>query len=275
MHRPAVADYPRGARMASRVIDDYEFVWMLRGQARLVTQQRELPLSPGELLLVPAGLQHAFNWDEQRPSRHGYVHFRPALREQAAIMRPRVRRMTHHDPLAGLCAYLVWLGNEQPDGWEELASSTLRHLLMLFTWAPLPLSDASGTLPDPLMSVVEHLRREWSRMPLRRISVDELASTVCVSRSYLNRLFRTEFGLSTTSTLENLRCSRAETLLTRTDLTLAEIAHHCGFANLYHFSHRFTRLYGLPPSRYRNAVDQTSSALDHPGVRRLATALWD
>lgn len=29
---PSVADYPRGARMRPRVIDDFEFVWMLLGR---------------------------------------------------------------------------------------------------------------------------------------------------------------------------------------------------------------------------------------------------
>jgi AraC-like DNA-binding protein len=275
MNRPAVADYPPRARMALRVIDDYEFVWMLRGQARLVTEKRQIPLSPGELLLVPAGLRHSFEWDEHRPSRHGYVHFRPGDGGTPAMGQLIIRRMTHHDPLAGLCAYLLWVGNEQPPDWERSARDTLQYLLLLFTSAPLPPNQARAALPNPLERVVGHLRHEWSRMPLRRISVDELATVACLSRGYLNRLFHAEFGLSTASALEQLRCSRAETLLTRTDLTLGEIAHHCGFADLYHFSHRFRRLYGLPPSHYRITASQTSSALDQPGVRRLASALWE
>jgi AraC family transcriptional regulator len=275
MNPPAVADYPRGARMALRVIDDYEFVWMLRGQARLVTAEHAVLLTPGELLLIPAGRRHGFEWDEHRPSRHGYVHFRPGACTAPARAQPQVRPMTHHDPLAGLCAYLLWVGNEQPPGWQRSATDTLQYLLQLFTSAPLPPNQARTSLPTALLSVVNHLRTQWSRMPLRRISVDELATVACLSRSQLNRLFHAQFGLSTSAALELLRCSRAETLLTRTDLTLGEIAHHCGFADLYHFSHRFTRLYGLPPSHYRNAATQTPLALDTPGVRRLASAIWE
>jgi AraC family transcriptional regulator len=274
MNSPAVADYPRGARIALRVIDDYEFVWMLRGQARLVTDEQEVLLSPGELLLVPAGRRHGFEWDEHRPSRHGYVHFRPGNGTAPAIAQLQVRRMTHHDPLAGLCAYLLWVGNEQPPGWERSATDTLQYLLLLFISAPLPANQAGPSLPTALLSVVDHLRTEWSLMPLRRISVEELTTVASLSRSYLNRLFHAQFGLSTAAALEFLRCSRAETLLMRTDLTLGEIAHHCGFADLYHFSHRFRRLYGLAPSHYR-AATQTSLALDRPGVRRLISAIWE
>lgn len=104
--------------------------------------------------------------------------------------------------------------------------------------------------------------------------VGELASAARVSRGYLNRLFRTEFGISVASGLESLRCSRAESLLTRTDMTISSIARRCGLADLYHFSHRFVRRYGVPPSAYRDVGTPPHSALDHPGVRRLAFALW-
>lgn len=75
MHRPAVADYPAGAHLPTRAIDDYELVWMLRGRARLVTAGGDTALRPGQLLLLQPGVAHSLTWDPARPSRHGYVHF--------------------------------------------------------------------------------------------------------------------------------------------------------------------------------------------------------
>jgi len=271
---PSVADYPQGARMGPRVIDDFEFLWMLRGQALFVTEEEELQLSPGHLLLVPPAVRHSFVWDQQRPCRHGFVHFYPEHVAGLEAVSGRLHRMTGDDPLAGLCAYLIWLGREQADGWEHHVEQTLRVLLQLFTSGFLPGNDAGTTRSAPLSVVLDYLRREWSRMPLRRVDVDELASTAYVSRSYLNRLFQGTFGISVAAALERLRCSRAEMLLTRTDMPISSIARECGFADLYHFSHRFTLLYGVPPSVYRGAGGPASSALDHAGVRRLANALW-
>jgi AraC family transcriptional regulator len=273
--RPAVADYARGARLPARVIDDAEFVWMLRGQARLVTADADLRLSPGQLLLVPPGVRHAFVWDQERASRHGYVHFSPELIEPSQARRVQLRRMTAHDPLAGLCAHLLWLGREQVEGWTGHAGRTLRFLLTLFMSGPLPGDDAERELPRALAAVIDHLRRTWSQMPLRRVTVDELASAANVSRSYLNRLFQAEFGISAASALERLRCSRAETLLVRTDMTIGSIGHQCGFADPYHFSHRFTRLYGVAPSGYRRARGSASSLLDLAGLRRLTYLVWE
>ena len=73
MLRAAVADYPSGTHLATREIDDFELVWMIRGLAWLSTQDGERPLAPGMLLLIPPGLRHGFRWGD---CRHGYLHFR-------------------------------------------------------------------------------------------------------------------------------------------------------------------------------------------------------
>jgi transcriptional regulator GlxA family with amidase domain len=96
-----------------------------------------------------------------------------------------------------------------------------------------------------------------------------------VSRGYANRLFRAGLGLSAAAALERARCSRAETLLTRTDLSIEAIAHRCGFADASHFSHRFGAIHGVSPRAYRAAGSPSPSVLDHPGVRRLTHAIWE
>jgi AraC-like DNA-binding protein len=153
---------------------------------------------------VSPGVRHSFVWDQRRASRHGYVHFHPELVDGRGPVPVRLRRMTGHDPLAGLCNYLIWLGREQPDSWENQVKQTLRFLLPLFASGSFPGNDVRSILPAPLSAVINHLRREWSHKPLRRVGVDELAATARASRSYLNRLFQTEFGISSAAGLEGL-----------------------------------------------------------------------
>ncbi len=269
MTQALIADYPPGARLDTRVIDDFELVWMLRGQATLITDDSESTLTPGLLLLLPPGVRHGFAWDERRPCRHGYVHFR---QEDAGIKLPKqisVHRMTGHDPLAGLCAHLLWLGAE-----AQPIRPTLKFLLTLLTSGPLPIPTRTA-FADPTGAVVAHLRETWVNLPLRRVPVAELANKAGVSRGHLSRVFHTDVGIGIAAALERLRCSRAEILLTRTDLPVGSIATQTGFADLFHFSHRFARLYGISPTAYRDAGGPVPSALDHPGVRRLAGALWE
>jgi AraC family transcriptional regulator len=275
VERAAVADYPPGAQMPPRVIHDCEFVWMLRGRARFTSDDVEFGLAPGQLLLVPPRRRHGFHWDSDRPSRHGYVHFGAEFLGRRPIPTVQLRSMTTDDPLAGMCAYLVWLGVSEQDGWQRRARQTLELMLDVFLSGPLPPVEPQHDFPPPLTAAVAHLRREWSQPPLRRLGVGELAAAALVSRGYLSRLFRLGFGVSPAPALEGLRNSRAETLLTRTDLRVDVIASQCGFADLSHFSHRFAASHGVSPREYRAAGATEPSVLDHPGIRRLAHLVWD
>jgi AraC family transcriptional regulator len=273
MERPAIADYPRGTGLAERVIEDFEFVWMIRGSARFVAGL-ETPLVPGDLLLVPPGVRHGFRWDPASPSRHGYVHF--GIADVGRDVEPRVRltRMSGVDPLAGLCAYLLWIGRSHHVDWQVWARRALEFMVSLVESGPLPSAEVTPALTGPMRAAISHLQREWSHLPLRRIGVDELAGLAHISRGYLNRLFHAEFSVSASVALEQARCSRAETLLTRTDLTIAAIAHQCGYADGGHFSHRFSRIYGMSPTSYRISANRAPSVLENPGLLRLSRLLW-
>jgi len=274
LERPATADYPPGTGLGPRVIKDFEFVWMLQGNARFRASE-ELPLEPGALLLVPPGLCHGFQWDPARSSRHGYVHFGPADVDRNVVPQAGLTRMSGADPLSGLCAYLLWLGGITHDDWQLWVRRTLDYMLALIDTGPLPSVDAVAAPSGPIAAAVAHLRGEWSRMPLRRVGVVELAGAAHVSRGYLNRLFQAGFGVSAAEALMHLRCSRAEALLTRTDLKIAAIARQCGFADVAHFSHRFSRIYGVSPTGYRTAAVRTPSVLDHSGVLQLSRLVWE
>ena len=184
-------------------------------------------------------------------------------------------RVSASDPLAGLCAYLLWVGGSGRTDWQVTVRRTLEFMLALVQTGPRPSEESCQGVPRPVRDAAAHLKQRWSRLPLPRVGVAELAVAAHVSRSYLNRLFREIFGLSASVALEHLRCSRAEVLLTRTDLTIAAIAHQCGYADVTHFSHRFGGLYGIQPSRYRMVPNQSPSVLDEPGVLRLSRLVWD
>lgn len=273
MQRPAVADYPAGATTPSRVITDFELVWMLRGRARLLAAE-ELTLVPGQLLLIPPGVAHEIEWDRTQSCRHGYVHFGPEYLDHQQVTAPQRRPMTDDDPLSGTCAYLVWLGQLTGEAWRAPASAALRFALEVFVTGPLPIVDGPDMLPPPLASAVAFLAHQWTRLPLRRIDVAELAEAASISRGYLNRLFGLAFGRPPAVLLERARFSRAEAMLARTQLTIEVIAYQCGFADPSHFSHRFRTLYAMSPRAYRSSTGDTHSVLDDAGTRRLIHHLW-
>jgi AraC family transcriptional regulator len=269
--------------MSVRVLDDWELVWLLRGGATL-TGDPGFELGAGDLVVLPPGHRHGFDWNPHRETEHGYVHFDLAdvtqglsaneyrvVLDQAATAtggQPVQMRMTRDDPLSGLCTYLLWLAATEPAGWQPALTHTLRHVLLHVFSQPHPPAERDDTLPAPVQLAAAHLRAAWSSPPLARVSVAVLAAAAHVSPVHLGRLFIAVFGLGVAESQERLRCLHATTLLERTDLTVSQVAQRCGFSDLSHFSHRFKVVTGRSPTAAR-AAPGVIDLRHHPGVRRL------
>ncbi|EAX48533.1 two component transcriptional regulator, AraC family [Thermosinus carboxydivorans Nor1] len=85
-----------------------------------------------------------------------------------------------------------------------------------------------------------------------RLSLTNIAATVHVNPSYLSRRFKAEVGYSFSQYLINLRLKIAKDLLiSRPDLSIAQIAEQTGFASQQYLSALFHRNTGLTPREYR------------------------
>lgn len=83
--------------------------------------------------------------------------------------------------------------------------------------------------------------------------IGDLATDIGVSRYQLIRAFKATFGLTPEDYRRQLRIERARQLLTGRS-SLAEVAVDAGFADQSHMNREFTRLTGLTPGRYRQAL---------------------
>jgi AraC-like DNA-binding protein len=227
---------------------------------------------------VRPGLRDNFEWDADRPTRHAYISFiMPGTDPSHAERWPQVRLMgAAGNPLAGLCDYLVWLGEVQPTGWGRRATSTLAMLISCFVHGPLP-DDDTPSLPDPIAKIAGWVARSWSEAGIAYpIPLRDLAAAASASPSTVSRAFRRRFGLGAVSALEVIRLARAEPLLTMSNLSIASIARQCGFADAYHFSRRFRANYGIPPSDFRDVGHALApSHLVTHGLAGLARAVAD
>lgn len=83
------------------------------------------------------------------------------------------------------------------------------------------------------------------------IRITDIADYICVSRSYLYKLFEKNMQMSPQEFLTCYRLSRAKELLIVTTLSVDEIAASCGYRDFRVFSRQFKKLTGQSPSEYR------------------------
>lgn len=88
------------------------------------------------------------------------------------------------------------------------------------------------------------------------ISVEDLAATCGLNRSYLGKIFHESMGKSPQAFLISYRMTKATELLKLTDLSIADVGNAVGYPNQLHFSRAFKNVYGIPPRqwRYENGI---------------------
>ena len=83
------------------------------------------------------------------------------------------------------------------------------------------------------------------------ITNEDVARALNFHSYYLNRIVRQQTGQSLHQHLLSSRLNYAQRLLLNTDLSVEAVALLSGFQNAAHFSARFHRWFGVPPSVVR------------------------
>jgi AraC family transcriptional regulator, positive regulator of tynA and feaB len=216
---------------------------------------RNLELEPGDCLLVDCRSGFSFDFPEGVEAlvlevRKDWIQgWLPAPEEAAGQIMGRK---------SGWGATLASaLGNLTPTLAEiSLPHSTIAEqiavLLALSTSPALPvLTTHKRTL---LKRVFETLRERCHEQDLDPSAV---AASLGLSRRYIHVLFAAA-GTTFSHELYSCRLQRAQRLLRdrRYDgMGIAEIAWNCGFSEPSHFTRRFRKCFGVPPTAYRQTLD--------------------
>jgi AraC family transcriptional regulator len=111
-----------------------------------------------------------------------------------------------------------------------------------------PAAPPCGGLAPWQLRKVKDFMRQYAQHDLL---LEDLAALVDLSAKHFARAFRQSTGLPPHRWLVNQRIDRARELLGKAELSLAEIALACGFADQSHFTVAFRKATGMTPGAFR------------------------
>ncbi|MFA9478768.1 helix-turn-helix transcriptional regulator [Phycisphaerales bacterium AB-hyl4] len=104
------------------------------------------------------------------------------------------------------------------------------------------------------------------------MGIKTIAQKLEMSPSNLRRVFRSEMGVSLGQYIRNHRMGMAKHQLRRTNLSIGQIAIHCGYSSIYAFSHAFKGVVGQSPNQYRQQhIEADADPAKGIGHRRRAS----
>ena len=89
------------------------------------------------------------------------------------------------------------------------------------------------------------------------ITVETMAEALGMSRVHLYKRLTAITGMSPSEFIRQIRLRHAEQLLSRSQLTVAEVAYRVGFNNPRYLSKYFKEQYGVMPSEYKGKLNST------------------
>ena len=111
------------------------------------------------------------------------------------------------------------------------------------------LSPRFGRRAEQLKPALEYIESHYGQS----ISLDTLARLTGMSPKYFCRFFKTIVHRSPIDYVNYYRIECASSFLASSDMTVAEIAQHCGYNDSSFFIKQFRRYKGTTPKRYRAA----------------------
>ncbi|GAA3409247.1 AraC family transcriptional regulator [Paenibacillus hodogayensis] len=242
------------------------------GQGTEIVNGEEHRLVPGSICLLPPYHLHAFEPDDSRPLYKFCCMFDVNLLFQADFaeagqwlvqlsdqMKPFYE--LEQGPFQEIRSVLTSLEAEHAStslgkqGFMRL--KLLEAIYLFFRHHP-----GFASLAPP----IEAEAQEWDFIKYANthfmdetISLDEIAGKFGVSVFVVRQAFKRLLGKNFLEYLHRLRIRRASSLLTATDMSVAEVAYDVGFSSLRSFTRVFKDTTGLSASDYRKLHPQPES----------------
>lgn len=235
--------------------------------------EKRMELHPGCLYIIPAYTPHSYECHDV--FEHYYLHVYEGFKSESNVfeMYDFPTEVTAGDGDDRLMARMAaefpeaQLPQSDPRSYDNTTTFAdyVKRYNALPLWEKMRLRGATlllfsrflekarprvWTNDDRLTRVLEHVKQHMDK----DISIEVLADVACVTRPYLIRLFKREFGVSPLQYINRKKMERAQLMLLTENLTVKEVAWQLGFNDHSYFIRLFKKTTGTTPLGYRRQM---------------------
>lgn len=247
MHDLRLRTYAAGGTMAPHFHEESSFTIVLQGSYQERILGRNVEHRPGSMLFYPAGETHSQQFG--RTGSHKLI-FRPSVSCLELLTDGKVRlpRAPHvgATSISALANRIVKEMTREDSFSPMVIEGSVLELVATFGRI-YDIGDQREAIPNWLKQCREMLESH----PEVGATHDTLALHVNKHPVHLAKAFRKAYGETIGECQRRLRLRKAESLIHKRNIALADIALQCGFANQSHFSRSFKCAFGTTPSCYR------------------------
>ena len=248
---------------------EIQIVLMTKGSAVFETPVSQYYLQEGDGLFINSGVLHEVISSSDVSSTYICVNFAPDMiygSEDSAIRRDyvepilnspdmqsfRLKEETWHRRVLSLLRAMGETDDRHEYGYEldlKIKLMQIWHLIVTNNRIQAE-EEAGASFADRLR--LRQLKQFIHEHYMERLTLEEIAGAVSLSRSECCRLFKRTDASTPIRYLKQYRLQQSAKMLRCTDLSIAEIAYQCGFDSSSYFISCFRREMDCTPLDYRS-----------------------
>ncbi|WP_164779718.1 helix-turn-helix transcriptional regulator [Paenibacillus kobensis] len=231
------------------------------GEGWLQIEAGRMKMEPGKLYLLPGDAELSFGTEGSGSFVFYWTHYKMNMGDYNLLKELEVPFWTdavNRQELIELFEKLIRLQQTETmlQGWRRKAA-LLELIACFMEGAGLERKiEAKQEVMEQFDDVLSYIEDNMSES----ISIEQLASIVCLHPNYFITMFKSLTGTSPVHYMNERRLEQARTLLSETDMAVADVAARIGMQNHY-LSRLFKQHYGVTPRRYRELSQSIDGAV--------------
>ncbi len=233
---------------AASVHHAVEVCWVDGGTARYALGSSRVEVHAGEVMVVPAGVEHATAFAGATVAGSLWLDARVFLEiADAAGVKSRLEPGAIADARALITiAQLLQAEAFEGGAGALMAADALSEVLALMLVRGASRNPGRCATAPGIRRALDEIECRYSES----LTVEQLAHSAAMSRYHFSRRFQEQVGESPYAYLQGIRLARAAELLRGGRTPVTEAAYSCGFTDLGRFGRKFKQRFGCAPSAF-------------------------
>ena len=227
---------------AKEIINFYELTLVFSGELTYFVDNNKVIVGPSDIILIPSG---SLRRREKGNEISDYISFNFLSDKQLDF-----KSVLYYGHLKKKIKHLLIVCDEMM-GSDVSHPSEQQSLLLAMILNEIKEQESSLSLSQLSKNILSYLEKNINN----KITLNELANHLNLSKIYLAQVFKKEIGKSIIQYFNNLKIDKAKNLILEGENNLTLISDKVGFVDYNYFSRAFKKITGYSPKQYqRNYV---------------------
>lgn len=236
------------------------------GRGSYHIDDQKFQISSGQGFIIPPDKRTFYQADRENPWSYYWVAFSgllagPYLEGLGLDAHHLVFKMENLDSIVAIVEQTFEFDRTSVYS-ELMLSALLYEFLASLQQSKNEVTATNQSMNVHVQSAIDFVKSNYAA----DISVQSLAQTLSLNRSYLSSIFKKEMGLTLQQYITEYRLTRAAELLTISNFSIEVIAEYSGYQDPLVFAKAFKRKFQRTPTQYRKYEQQKQKKYNETGM---------